>query len=41
VAGPHDAAVTYVLVTSVVSAISFTFTAIGMTFLVGTVTQSR
>jgi putative tricarboxylic transport membrane protein len=32
---------TYVLVTSVVSAISFTFTAIGMTFLVGTVTQSR
>lgn len=31
----------YVLVTSVVSAITFTFTAIGMTFLVGSVTQSR
>ncbi len=32
---------TYVLVTSVVSAISFTFTAIGLTFLVGSITQSR
>jgi hypothetical protein len=33
--------IAYVLVTSVVSAITFTFTAIGMTFLVGSITQSR
>jgi putative tricarboxylic transport membrane protein len=32
---------TYVLVTSFVSAITFTFTAIGMTFLVGSITKSR
>jgi hypothetical protein len=31
----------YVLVTSLVAAITFTFTAIGMTFLVGSITQSR
>jgi hypothetical protein len=31
----------YVLVSTVVSAIAFTFTAIGMTFLVGSITQSR
>ncbi|MBY0496656.1 MAG: tripartite tricarboxylate transporter permease [Cyanobacteria bacterium] len=31
----------YVLLTSVVSAITFTFTAIGMTFLVGSIVQSR
>ena len=31
----------YVLVTTIVSAITFTFTAIGMTFLVGSITQSR
>ena len=33
--------VAYVIVTSVVSAVTFTFTAIGMTFLVGSITQSR
>jgi putative tricarboxylic transport membrane protein len=33
--------IAYVLVTSVVSATTFTFTAIGMTFLVGSITQSR